>query len=110
MSNQLTQEEQNKLFKEIADKHIDLANTQLHASGIHLSSTGLLYGAARFTAFTVASTAENKKEYEASLDDAVAHYGNLFKSMLEENLESYKSAFKEEPRYAHLVKDNQNKS
>lgn len=110
MSDQLTQEEQNKVFKGIADKHIDLANTQLQASSIHLASSGLLYGAARFSAFTVASAAENKTEYETSLDDAVAHYSNLFRSMLKENLENYKSAFKEEPRYAHLVKNPQNKS
>ncbi len=103
---ELTQEEQNKLFKHIADTHIDLANAQLEAADLHIVSSGFLYGSARFTAFTVANNSKTKQEYEAAIDGAVDHYTNLFKSMLQENIESYKSAFKDNaPRYGHLVKE-----
>lgn len=104
MDNKLTQEEQNKLFRHIADTHIDLANSQMDAADLQIVTSGFVYGATRFSAFTVASEAKDAKQYNASIDGAVEHYTKLFKNMLEENLENYKSSFKEEPRYAHLVK------
>ena len=102
----LTQEEQNKLFKHIADTHIDLANSQLETADIHIVSSGLVYGAARFNAFTIASESDNLKNYNERRKGAVAHYTKLFQNMLEENLDNYKEAFTtpEEPRYSHLVK------
>ena len=107
MIDNLTEEELNKLFKQIADEHINLANEQLKETDIHLASSGLLYGAARFSAFAAASGVKNRAEYEAALESVVEHYRNLFTNMLTENLENYKSAFseEEEPRYQHLIKD-----
>jgi len=101
----LTQEEQNKLFKHIADTHIDLANSQLEGTDIHIASSGFVYGAARFNAFTIASEAKDLKSYNETRKGAVAHYTKMFKNMLEENLDNYKDAFTtpEEPRYSHLV-------
>ena len=102
----LTSEEQNKLFKHIADTHIDLANSQLEAADIHIVSSGFIYGAARFNAFTIASEAKDLKKYNEARKGAVSHYTKLFRTMLEENLDNYAEAFTspEEPRYTHLVK------
>lgn len=107
MTDNLTEEELNKLFKQIADEHINLANEQLQKTDIHLSSSGLLYGAARFSAFAAASGVKNLAEFEAAKENVIEHYSKLFTTMLSENLENYKSAFKaeEEPRYQHLIKD-----
>ncbi len=106
MSREMTEEELNKVFIQVADAHIDLANKQLDGLDMHIVSSGLLYGASRFEAFTVASVAKNLQEYEASLEGAVEHYTELFRSMLQENLENYKSSFtqREAPRYEHLMK------
>ena len=104
MENELTQEEQNKIFRQVADTHIDLANSQMEAADLQIVTSGFVYGSTRFAAFSVASEAKDAKQYEASMEAAVEHYTRLFKNMLEENLENYKGSFKEEPRYAHLVK------
>lgn len=108
MTNELTEEQQSELFRSIADKHIDLANSQMQDAELTLVTSGFMYGASRFSAFTVASGSKNLEEYEASMNDAIEHYTSLFRGMLEGNLESYKSAFEvveEKPRYTHLMKE-----
>lgn len=105
----MTREEQNTLFKQVADTHIDSANTQLESMDIHIVSSGFIYGAARFNAFTIASDSKDLKDYNNMRKGAVEHYTEMFKKMLEENLENYKDAFtttpEEKPRYSHLVKE-----
>jgi hypothetical protein len=108
MAVQLTQEEQNKLFKHIADTHIDLANAELEAADIHIVTSGFIYGAARFNAFSIASGAKNLQEYKEIRKEAMAHYTQVFQKMLEENLDNYQSSFteqKEKSPYSHLIKN-----
>jgi hypothetical protein len=111
MAAPLSTEEQNQLFKQFADSHIDVANTQLKTGDLHLVNSGFIYGAARFNAFAIASSSKNLQEYNHNRQDAIQHYTEIFQNMLEENLNNYQSAFtsteeesSNKPRYAHLQK------
>ena len=64
----------------------------------------MLYGTARYCAFVVASGCENTEELETNTEGAIEFYTKEFERMLLENLGDYKSAFKEPPRYEHLIK------
>lgn len=100
----MSTEEDNKRFYKIADSFIDLANT--HSDSCETSEVGssMLFASARFSAFVVASFAKDKAAYEAEVDNAINHFSSEFKKMLTENLEQYKTAFDEGPKYEHLVK------
>lgn len=102
----MSSEEDNKRFYKTADSFIDLANS--HSDKAESSEVGsaMLFASARFSAFVVASFAKDKAAYEAEVDNAVNHFSSEFKRMLTENLEQYKTAFDEGPRYEHLMDDD----
>lgn len=102
----MNDEQRNQLFRQLADSFIDVANNHCDTNDINIVGPAFLYGASRFTAFMVAAGAKELERYEADRDAAVDHFTSEFKRMLEENLDSYKSVFEEQPRYAHLVKNN----
>ncbi len=100
----LTDEELERKFRALADQFIDAANT--HAANEHKENVGLalLYAAARFNAFVVASHAGDLDGYQEDLDKAKEYFTGEYRRMLEENLEDYKSVFRASGPYAHLVK------
>ncbi len=98
------QEQTNKNFYKMADSFIDLANQHCDNTENAEVGSALLYASSRFSAFVVASFAQNKDHYEGEIDNAVEYFGQEFKRMLSENLEQYKSVFDEAPRYEHLIK------
>jgi len=104
----MDQEQSNKAFRELADSFIELANQ--HCDNIESNRVGsaLLYATARFSAFVVASHASDKGHYESEIENALDFFSTEFRRMLGENLEQYKSVFKEAPKYQHLIKDKPN--
>lgn len=94
----------NKLFKQIADAYIDVGNQHLENHDSNLVGSSFIYGAARFSAFIVASGSTDLDQYKANRESAIEHFTGHFKQMLEENLASYESAFEEEPKYAKYMK------
>lgn len=102
----MNDEERNQLFKQLADSFIDLANHHCDTNDNGIVGPAFMYGASRFTAFMVATHSKELERYEAERDEAVNYFTSEFKRMLEENLDSYKRVFQEQPRYAHLVKNN----
>ena len=101
----MNDDERNQLFRQIADSFIDTANRHADDADIGIVNSAFLYGVSRFSAFVVASNAKNLERYEADRDAAVGYFTSEFKRMLEENLDNYKSVFKEQPRYTHLMKN-----
>lgn len=102
----MNDDERNQLFRNIADSFIDIANQHCADSDSGIVGSAFLYGAARFSAFVVASRAKELDRYEADRDAALDYFTKEFRRMLEENLDDYKSAFKEQPKYSHLMKEN----
>lgn len=96
--------ETNKIFKEIADAYIDVGNQYMDEHNADLVGSSFIYGAARFSSFIVASGSENLEQYKSNRETAIEHFTTQFKQMLEENLTSYESAFKEEKKYEKYMK------
>lgn len=95
----------NKTFKEIADAYIDVGNQYMEEHNADLVGSSFIYGAARFSSFIVATGSGDLEQYKANRDTAIEHFTSQFKQMLEENLTSYESAFKEkEKKYEKYIK------
>jgi len=99
----MSTEKDNKRFYKMADSFIDLANSHCDKTERSEVGSSMLFASARFSAFVVASFAKDKAAYEVEVDNAVNHFSTEFKRMLTENLEQYKTAFDEQPRYEHLI-------
>lgn len=76
-------------FWERADQVIAVANEQVKDSTIGEVSSSLLYAAARFGAFNIASSADSADELETNKDEAMKYFTDQYKKMLLENLDDY---------------------
>ena len=102
----MSQDQRNLEFRQIADSFIDVANKQSDKVDSARVGSSMIYACARFSSFVVASHSKDKEQFESEIDNAVEFFSSEFKRMLMENMEEYKSIFKDEPasRYEHLVK------
>ena len=76
-------------FWERADKVIALANEQVKGSTIGKVSSSLLYAAARFASFNVASSATDAEEMKKDKEEAIKYFTEQYRKMLIENLDDY---------------------
>lgn len=93
-------------FYELADKFISAANDECEEKVPSFVGSSMLFAAARFSAFIVASQAKDLAAYESEVDRATEFFSGEFDRMLKQNLENYKTVFteqQEEGRYDHLV-------
>ena len=103
---ELTDEELDRRFRALVDELIDSANA--HCAAEHKENVGLamLYAAARFNAFVVASHAENLEKYQADYESARDYFVDEYRRMLVENLQDYESVLRNAGPYAHLMKSD----
>ena len=80
-------------FWERADQAIALANEQCMHSPANEVATSLLYAAARFNAFLVASKTNDVSKMQLEKDDAVAFFTEQYKRMLTDNFNDYIANF-----------------
>ena len=97
---------QDKEFYTFADQFINEANKQCDNKDPGYVGSAMLFATARFSAFVVASQAQDKDAYEAELERATEFFNGEFERMLKQNMEDYKTAFtqQDEARYEHLMK------
>lgn len=76
-------------FWERADAVIHLANDQCEAAPRSKVSASLLYAAARFNSFIVASSAANLDELRQDKNEAVKYFTEQYQKMLIENLDDH---------------------
>jgi len=76
-------------FWKRADQLIALANEQVKEETIGKVSSSLLYAAARFNSFNVASSAENVEEMKRDKEEAIKYFTEQYRKMLIENLDEY---------------------
>ena len=100
---------QDKAFYTAADQFIDVANKACDNREASFVGSAMLFATARFSAFVVASQAQNKEAYEAELERASEFFNKEFERMLKQNMEDYKTAFsqQDEARYEHLMKKDE---
>lgn len=91
-------------FWEAVDAFIDTANRASEEIDPGIISSAMLYAAARFNAFYVASYAESRKDFLEDSEDIVRHYSQEFEKLFQENMadygENYKILMKEGPEKA----------
>ncbi len=80
-------------FWKLADSFINLANDHYQKDGDGRVGYAMLYAAARFNAFIVATTAGDKAELAAEKDPATDYFTDQYRKMFSENLEDYHSNF-----------------
>ncbi|MCX4026829.1 DUF3144 domain-containing protein [Endozoicomonas sp. SM1973] len=76
-------------FFKRADEIISLANTQCDSTANESVSLSLLFAAARFNAFIVASSVRNIEELKAEKPEAVKYFKEQYEKMLVENIDEY---------------------
>ena len=82
-------------FLERADSYIELANAHVGRIERGRVSASLLFGAARFGAFTAACWVENADELRAKRAEFLAYFKDQYQAMLEQNLDDYIERFDE---------------
>ena len=91
-----------KEFRAVVDSFIHLANKQSETASRENVNMALLYAAARFNSFVVASHAEDLKKYQSDRETAMEFFLSEYRRMLAENLDDYQKVY--DQKYAHLVK------
>jgi Protein of unknown function (DUF3144) len=85
MSNSESEQE----FFNRADKFIFLANEQCNSAISGKVSSSLLYAAARFSAYDMATKSATVTEMQKDKDEAIEFFCGRFREMLIENLDDY---------------------
>ncbi|MDH5183441.1 MAG: DUF3144 domain-containing protein [Gammaproteobacteria bacterium] len=85
--------EKRKIFTQMADIFIDVANSKCEEQDKTMVASAFLYGAARFCAFVVAAEAGTEEKFDADHDSALRYFNNEFNRMFGEHLSDYKGVF-----------------
>lgn len=91
----MTNERVSEDFWKRADEYIAIANTQSENEDTGKVGASLLYAAARFSAFDVASKVDDAKEMIESKEDAILFYVEQFRKMITENMDEYIDNYQE---------------
>lgn len=78
-----------KDFFKRTDAFIKVANELTKDHDLGKVSASMLYAAARFNAFIVASSAENKEEADRNKVEAIDYFTSQYRSMLLANMNDY---------------------
>ncbi len=81
--------EKDKEFYEMADAYIDVANEQGKRINSGKVSATILYSAARFNTFLVASSSESATELASRKEDACKYLMAEYQKMLDEHFGDY---------------------
>lgn len=85
--------EKDKEFYEMADAHIALANEQGKNINPGKASATMLYSAARFNTYLVASGSDSADELASRKEEACKFYMAEYKKMLDEHFADYTENF-----------------
>jgi hypothetical protein len=80
-------------FYKRADAHIHLSNDQMAQASRGKVSASMLYGAARFNAYTSATGFDSAEEMANARGATIAYYLREYEEMLAENLDDYIANF-----------------
>ena len=78
-----------KEFYELADAHIALANTRMGKVKPAKVSATMLFAAARFNAFVISASAENKAQMLLDKESAIAYFMQEYEKNLRENIDEH---------------------
>ena len=85
----MSDEIEDKEFFDRADAIIALANSQCDDSSIGKVSSSLLFAAARFNAFIVASSAKDLDQLKEEKEEAIKYFKQQYEKVFIENMDEY---------------------
>lgn len=102
----MSDKDQDKLLRELADSFITLANEHAEIQDKNVVNTALLYAASRFSAYVAASSSRNLEDFVTRQPQGIEFFSNEFIRMLESNMKNYEKVFQstEQLRYADFMK------
>lgn len=89
-----TPKDNDQEFWDLAEQFVEQANAALENSEPGKISAAMLYAAARFNAFVVASSSVDRKEYIADMDESMDYLSKQFRHMLGDNLRDFRENYK----------------
>lgn len=95
MSQEKAAQNMDKDFFKRTDAFIQMANQLSQEHDLGKVSASLLYAAARFNAFIVASSAADKSEADRNKVQAIDYFTNQYRAMLLANMDDYIEKFDE---------------
>lgn len=78
-----------KEFYELADEHIALANTRMGQVKPAKVSATMLFASARFNAFLISVSADNKAQMLLDKESAIAYFMQEYEKNLRENIDEH---------------------
>ena len=91
----MSNSDEDKKFREMADAFIAVANKQSKNENPGMVSASFLYAAARFNIFIVAASSGSANEFVSKKEDSLDALMAEYKKMLEDHFENYKENFEE---------------
>lgn len=86
---------QDKAFYELADAHIALCNTHLGKIKPAKVSAAMLFAAARFNAFVIYASSENKAQFLLEKEAAIGYFMQEYEKYLRENVDEHLSRYED---------------
>ncbi len=84
---------QDKEFYELADAHIALCNTHMGKVKPAKVSASMLFAAARFNAFVIYASSENKAQFLLEKEAAIGYFMQEYEKYLRENVDEHLSRY-----------------
>ena len=86
---------QDKEFYELADAHIALCNTHMGKVKPAKVSASMLFAAARFNAFVIYASSENKTQFLLEKEAAISYFMQEYEKYLRENVDEHLSRYED---------------
>jgi len=98
--------DQDKLLRILADSFINIANEQAETQDKNIVNTSFMYAASRFCAYVAASSARNLEDFQGKQKQGIEFFSGEFQRMLESNMHNYEKVFQsnETLRYEEFMK------
>ena len=98
--------EQDKLLRSLADSFINVANEHSETHDKNIVNTAFMYAASRFSAYVAASSARNLEDFQEKKDQGIEFFTREYNSMLKANMNNYEKNFEptEPLRYEEYMK------
>ena len=82
-------------FWDLAEQFVDIANGALEEADAGKVGAAMLYAAARFNAFVVASASLDRAEFIEDIDESMEYLSKQFRHMLGDNLRDFRDNYKQ---------------
>ncbi len=92
----MSEKQRDKMFYDLADAHIGVANEQMGQVKPSLASAAMLFAASRFNAFVIMAASANKGEMLAQKEAAIAYFLNEYETYLRENIDEHLARYEDQ--------------